>query len=787
MKQDFQPSKDSQTIVIKLWETLKNLTENQGISQEKFDFLVGKVESLEKQLSRKDSEIIEWKEKLSTVERFNSAMEKNNRELNDLLRDSDAKSERIDELNKLYNSLLETNESLEQQNTALKEQTIQLASVAEKANLLELENASISDELNKSKLIVDDLEKTVRDFEFAKKDISKKNIDLNEKIIEIQKLKSDYANAQSLIFQFNAKQKELERQSERVSELEVNLEETEKRLRELSNRFENEKISIINSRASIEEELIESNHVINAHEKTIGELMGQLLILQNVNNDNTKIIKDLNIRIDELAALLEQKTNYIIELESGIAEKKSELSDLKISLSDYDEIKSGIDKKEQIIIELNDEISKLKENINHKAQQIGELNNSFIIHDSKVIKLNDELGEIKKQNNELEEKINYYINKSDTIEVEKAELSNKVSIMEQKLSIYQSENIELGEEVEKYMILKNKFEILEDEFNNKQLLIDTLNEQKREITNNFAELSNKYSLLDSKQSEINNEYERMKTLYSQTYEHNISLADKLEDYEDLRKQLTILADELAVSKSDISTKNEELQLLQDRLNKSKSNTDSLALFDNNDKNIIEPLQRTIENLERIASEKDRLVDKLKEELSSHAKSDETAKNYQHEKSILEESLEEARRKLISLDTLLNEKNRELEDNRLTIESLKTSANVEDISTITATYEAKIAELNRNIDVLITHNNSLDESAKIKSLENTINDLTSEKSLKDEKIIKLQEQISGFELRMNDIKKTDEYFDTTKGLDKQSLINKIENIINKLEKNELIVN
>ena len=350
--------------------------------------------------------------------------------------------------------------------------------------------------------------------------------ELKQKIKNIEKQKQDYLDSiENTLEAVMGLEKELQEmeityatQKQRLESIEENIARIEKRMEKLKEEdksLEQDKEEIQKKKQEIEEEIKN----INTHTEELTKIITEYA---NANKDTQKQIDDLNFditnlkisvssfdeseasmdeiqeriqtEIDNATKSIENKTRQIEEiaqdnfnLEKSIEETKEKIEKIK------EEVKTSSSKIEELKqdrIEKNEKLQKQEEEINHKFKTIEELKAQIVKIDVRKTKLEEDIQNI--INKMWEE---YELTPNTVTEYQKPE---NVALTQKKVNGLRKEIKELGsvnvDSIEEYKTLKERYDFmceqrvdLEDTMNKlRKIIADMTNIMKEQFKEQFA-------------------------------------------------------------------------------------------------------------------------------------------------------------------------------------------------------------------------------------------------------------------------------------------------------------
>lgn len=327
------------------------------------------------------------------------------------------------------------------------------------------------------------------------KDLEKEIEKINKSIKEEESKKEKYSKSiESILEEAEKLENELKEidivyatEKQKMLSIEENIQKMEKRLEALKKEREEgniQKNKMLNEKEEIEKqisELVSQNEEMN---KEIEEYA-------NLNKDNQKYIDDLNF----------------------------DITNLKISVSSFDESESSID---EIIERINLDIKHNNESIANKENQ-----KTTIIEDNK--KLEENIEELKKKIIEIDEKVKNSGSKVEELKAQRTELNEKLSETEEKINSQFEILEEVKGQIVKIGVKKTKLEQdLEEVINNLW--------EEYELTPNNAEEFKKPENVQNTTKQVHELRNRIKDLGSVN-------VDAIEEYKELSKRYDFMCEQ----------------------------------------------------------------------------------------------------------------------------------------------------------------------------------------------------------------------------------------------------
>jgi chromosome segregation ATPase len=544
-----------------MWEVAKKATEKIANSNKKVNELQAQFDFLEKTINQKNKKNEELSNKIKELEK--NINEKNERitsqyaEIDTLIK----QQEKYSELETSYFTTVNENQNLknELENFINQKQELEkiydeYKNISEKFLKIETENHQL-----KNKLAT--VEKEIRDYEITKKELLNHRHEIIGRNEQIDKIKIQLAESQSIVFNQNVKIKELEKQNKFLNENNENLNEKNQEQMQKNSSFDEkinqiiaenniEKMNLIAKNSALQNELKDFYHSklhlensFNEGKKSFSEEINSFVEGKNEEINNIIIEKneEINGIINEKNNIVEKYQNAIQQYEKDIEklqkinhslnEKNEELHQ-KIILSDENDfVNQGKDATElnnenerllDIVAELSGELNKMQ---NEYKNTFGE--NTKLANDNK--NLQDELQKIQKLTAAFENIKKTNDEQTGTIAKLKTELKYYKKRVYDDESLFASENINLLGEVE----IKYKQQI--DDLN---LEISRINSDNIFLTNKLKEKETAHQI------EIKNQQQLEKDVTVATVETVENDFDKNELVNKLESFITKLSKKL---------------------------------------------------------------------------------------------------------------------------------------------------------------------------------------------------------------------------------------------------
>ena len=318
-----------------------------------------------------------------------------------------------------------------------------------------------------------------------------------EIINEINSKRKNYFNDQFYIPFYNLHQILLE-SKDNEKELKNKITKLQKEFDDLNFKYEtiNEQKNKLLENASnniIEKEKDKTNDLILTSQ--INKLRKEKQILENEINSLLKNNNELNEQIltinnkIQYELLKEKKNNEIL-----LIQKNDMINELNTKITDYLE-KNLKDKK--IIEELNNEIIKLKNNINEYANNEGNYKNEIISLKKRVKETEMNYKTTLNQTNTMDSINRTFTQKLSNLQTEKKSIENKLNVMNNKYNSLVTEKNKMNVLINDYRNKNNELELLNQDLNNRLTITDK----------NIEDYANEKELLNTIQKAIKQIYQ----------------------------------------------------------------------------------------------------------------------------------------------------------------------------------------------------------------------------------------------------------------------------------------
>ncbi|KAN0033033.1 hypothetical protein ACTA71_011240 [Dictyostelium dimigraforme] len=362
-------------------------------------------------------------------------------------------------------------------------------------------------------------------------------------------------------------------------------------------------------------------------------------------NANNEIIK-LKETLESNESLLKSTQNELTEIKDKLVIKETSLVELT---DQFNQLKKQQDLNENNqLIQVNDEIIKLKDQLISKEELIKDFENQLQLKDQSFKetenKLEDRAIEISELRDKLAEKESTLTDREEQLEQLKLSIENQSSTTpiggggDGSINILtQTELIEARDEINQ---LKEKLTLLEDQSNQKENQLIELKDRLtakellfKETEDQLYEKSNEISILKEKINNVNQENEnendekinelqlKLKELELNTLDQNQSFDDKIQKLQSelKEKQLEIQSLQLEIhnnikegnSNDKLNQLEEQFKELNEKFEKVKNKKNTLKVLVSSYKSNIEQLEQKQLNLESTSNEnQDNLSDQI---------------------------------------------------------------------------------------------------------------------------------------------------------------------------------
>ncbi|XP_053576527.1 golgin subfamily B member 1 isoform X7 [Bombina bombina] len=356
-----------------------------------------------------------------------------------------------------------------------------------------------------------------------------------------------------------------------------------------------------------------------------------------------------------LARLLEEKNNQEQRFEN----------ELKLAKEQYNQVISGISKKDEDFKKLSKQFVEQKEELSRELQikehdlSLVQKRLETVIHDSegKIKTLQENTEELKQRLREKSEVIN-------KIDAEQNVLLEKNKLLETTISEINHSIDHL--EGQRQLLCTEKDQLVK-ELSNKESEISSLNQElqeiERKLTDKESEITLLNQVLQEGQSKITEKELEMSSLNQTLQEAKGKITDKKSEISSLNQALQEAHSKITVKESEISSLNQALQEAQNKITDKKSEISSLNQELQEAQNKITEKESKILSLTQALQEAQSKITEKESEISSlnqvlqEAQSKKTGK--ESEVLLLKQTLQEAHSKITEKESEISSVNQKL--------------------------------------------------------------------------------------------------------------------------------
>ncbi|KAI4456813.1 structural maintenance of chromosomes protein 2 [Holotrichia oblita] len=632
--------------------------------------------------------------------------QKENIELNDLLRESiergnDLQKE-LETTNKRYEDLCKNFTDLEQERNVMFEKVAELTIGNDELKQLKLQNDEKIEQLSESNSDKDSEISALKSELEISSNLCKEYLALNESInSELGQLKVDFTESQRVLSSKNDLYENLRKEADL---LQVKYDESVKKYNDTNFNLENVKENYNN-------------------------------FTKNLENSLTKLEK-IVCGYNEMQYDDDFLPNLIAKIEFNKNETSKEISRLKQSVMDY----------EELVTVLRKEIFVLTNEAKINADERENLKKLVAVSEISMKELQET---IKDQNIAIKDKIDKIMDMNSTID----ELKNMENHLKNVLT---DKEVEINNYVAKEMNLKetvNKLEeyqaLLKENFANKNDECNELKEKNTVLHQGMRDMELKLSELTSSHTQKLMDQEKM--YLEKIHLNHLQIQEFSVRIEELEKDLKLTAENLDLKsaeymdlqdiKSEMEKKN--VQVIEDFQRKINITDDTIKKLEIEltiVKNERENLQNDVNNLngdrEKILAQKEDLSKEIQDLKSQLKSSFEKLSNAEDECSQKDTIISEHSKELLNIKLDLETKKQEYKNLLGNVEKLNAEASsykfcIETLEAKSSDFESKIMKLEKELEVL----NNLRQSLETKNFELTkyVNDILVKINTKDEEL------------------------------------------------------
>lgn len=526
-------------------ELVNNLVDSYIRIKQQNNELVRRNSTLEQSLGDKDSSFYELVNQKSELELKIHSYQKKYSDIENILKE---KEEKISQFLNTENELLDIKSKyndLENQYMIANEKANVVNLLNEEIDLLKQKNAEISNEKNKLIEKVKNQIELEKNLTLVSKELSHKNLLLNDRAVEIEKLKGHIAELDNSVYKYKNIESELENQIKQNQLIYIEFEEYK-----TTHNSEYSNIADINTYlkkqiAEFEEKSKEFDDKINLKNDEMNLINSKIIEYQNT-------INDLNNEISKINQIIDEKNNKIFELDN-----------YKKNIQD-DNYNNELAIKEIEIRALIAKVEELENTSKNKQEDLGLFNNLEIEYDS-----------LKNEYNSLKIRFDELVNSNENNDEKLQNIQNEYKNSSEKLNL---EIVELNIEINNLRNENDSKSNLINENNNK------INELKQIIKNISEETIKKDTIISDLKLDLENDakydietieklnYEKdiLKNEISMKNDHNNDLEEKIRDLTEQNTRLDFDFKNSNIKIQDLEnllkTRYEQIDFLENQIN-----------------------------------------------------------------------------------------------------------------------------------------------------------------------------------------------------------------------------
>ena len=360
------------------------------------------LEEINAEIKEKNNLIYEQEKKLDDLENQNKIINEQTTKLKELQETTDSLSKELSEkeqyLINIQNELQDKNALINQQDAALKKNEAELeeinAEIKEKNNLIYEQEKKLDDLENQSKIINEQTTK-LKEFQETIDYLSK---ELSEKEQSIYNIQNELSSKESRIQESIKTKDELQKLKETLDD--------QKKLKEIVENLKSDNSELQEKNGNLENQIQEFLHEINAYKENTSEIEAQKIRMESELQkfDSSLALKDNELkekenRLNELENLITQIKNDSNKNNNNTSELSKEKEFLDIKLQDLDSLNNEKDKQ---IINLQGEIKKITKLLKEKLFNEEQLSNIVDNQAQKIADLESKISLIPSADSLLE-------------------------------------------------------------------------------------------------------------------------------------------------------------------------------------------------------------------------------------------------------------------------------------------------------------------------------------------------------------------------------------------------
>jgi chromosome segregation ATPase len=376
---------------------------------------------------------------------------------------------------------------------------------------------SLSDENNEIRKKMDMAIETSQNFEHAKKELARKNHELNARSDQIMKLKDELSNLESKVL-------ELERRNSNIGEKDILISELNEQISSLTLELD-----------SLKNEKLESNGIIDV-----------------LKNDLIEQEEDFSIKLGEVTEKYNDLEKQCEELNKNL--ELSEAENKRLALY-CENLKSNNDELERKILELS-------ESSNEYEQKISDIQAD---KEKAILALEDQIKQLENERKENEDQIRTYLETISKVEYKLKRLEPDHELLKAKLKECEEcldrnkQFIQKSKQLEKEIEITKSQLIIKDnairEMNTRLASLQNYEQKCEEYKHKLKKIKSRFEEKDSEVWNLNNEIEALKEV-SDRNKNKVS---------DLNKQLEILHRNISGKDADLANSHKENMMISKKL------------------------------------------------------------------------------------------------------------------------------------------------------------------------------------------------------------------------------
>ena len=361
------------------------------------------------------------------------------------------------------------------------------------------------------------------------------------------------------------------------------------------------------------ENVNKKNEIISKYKKDINDLNKEKENKNNIIEDNNKYINKLKEENENKDNTIEDNQKIINNLKEEITKLNNDIIIFKNQVSLLEEEKNNLERYNELNNnDKNEELEKLKNELNEKDKYINELREKIINLESQYDKLKLKEDDIITENETLSKDLNNYKNKCDQLQID---FNLKNYNLTKELNELKKKNNLINEEIKQINDLKlekdKMLEKIKEYKDNQELNIQQIKALKEHIKEIKKKLDNS-SLNDKYEGseDVIEEYNKMRILYENELNKNKELEKKIhykdEQMEGLKLVINKFADEREKILFKEKKKNSNNSNVNNRYNNYESDENNINnnnIINDNDKDVKNQLKEAKLIINKLLEEK----------------------------------------------------------------------------------------------------------------------------------------------------------------------------------------